>query len=145
MIKLFYGICLMAAIALITPAMGRAIVDTGDPDIYGFFDFKDKAPKQFANIDFFELAGTGEFGAQAKPRPYYGNIRLSDRWKTDYAIQKPAWTGNKIHLFTKKVSGVQYEFEGTFTRLDIVTNQPGPDDVVLTGTFRKLRAGKVIA
>jgi hypothetical protein len=116
------------------------------PDIHGYFFIKGKAPKEFADIDHLNLGGSGEYGAGAKP-PYYGQIRLKTRGRTDFKLLKPAMNGNKFSFKTKTVGGVSYEFDGTFSRMDFteVDKQPMGEEVVLSGTLKKMKAGKMVA
>jgi hypothetical protein len=117
------------------------------PDLFGYFFIKGKAPQGFADIDVLNLAGNGEYGAGAKP-PFYGQIRLKNRARTDYKLLKPTMDGSNISFKTKAVGGVSYEFEGTFRRLDFTENQPVGDkwdEVILSGTLRKMRAGQTAA
>jgi hypothetical protein len=117
-----------------------------ESDIHGFFIIKGKAPKEFSDIDHLNLGGSGEYGAGAKP-PYYGQIRLKIRARTDFKLLKPNMNGNNFSFKTKTVGGVSYEFGGTFSRLDFteVDKQPAGEEVVLSGTLKKMKAGKMVA
>jgi len=113
------------------------------PDIYGYFFIQGKAPVGFADIDHINLGGSGEYGAGAKP-PYYGQIRLKNKAQTDYKLLKPTFNGKNFSFKTKSVNGVSYEFNGTFIRLDFIEKEL-QDTPVLSGTLKKIKAGKAIA
>lgn len=116
-----------------------------DGDIYGFFIIKGTAPVGFRDIDHLNLGGSGEYGAGATP-PYYGQIRLNTRAKTDFKLNKPGLNGKQFSFTTRAVRGVSYAFEGTLTRTDFdAPEQPASDEVVLRGKLKKMKAGKVIA
>lgn len=112
-------------------------------DVFGYFFIKGKAPAGFKNIDHLLLGGEGEFGAGAKP-PFYGQIRLTGKGKTDYKLLKPTLDGNNLSFQTKAVAGVSYKFEGTLSQTDFTDNQPDGDAVVLTGTLTKMKNGRSI-
>lgn len=121
------------------------IASAKEGDIYGFFFIKGTVPAAFKNIDHLNLTGSGEYGAGATP-PDYGRIRLNNRAKTDYLLLKPTLEGKHLAFTTKKVAGVSYEFDGMLTRTDIdLPQQPTDDEVVLSGTLKKMKAGKVLA
>lgn len=121
-----------------------------NPDIFGFFFIKGKAPKEFADIDHLALGGNGEYGAKAKP-PFYGHIRLKSKAAKDYVLLKPAMNGKNVSFKTKAAGGVSYEFEGAFTRLDFTEAGKQPfdkdngDETVLSGNLKKIKAGKTVA
>lgn len=121
-----------------------------EPDIFGYFYIQGKAPKGFADFDFLQLGGNGEYGAGANP-PDYGTIMLKERSAriatVNYPLLKPNANGNQFSFKTKTVSGVSYEFGGTFSRLDFteVDKQPAGGEVVLSGTLKKMKAGKMVA
>ena len=115
------------------------------PDVFGYFSIKGKAPRGFADIDHLNLGGSGEYGVAANP-PYYGMIRLTNRARTDYKLLKPVINGNSLSFKTKAVGGVSYVFDGILARTDFGgKSQPEPDDIVLSGTLKKIKAGKVVA
>jgi hypothetical protein len=117
-----------------------------EADIHGYFSIKGKVPQGFADIEHINLGGNGEYGAKANP-PYYGLIRA----KKDYHLLKPTMDGKNFSFKTKAVAGVSYEFEGAFTRLDFTEEDKQPvdigkyDETVLSGTLKKMKAGKMIA
>ena len=121
-------------------------IQLAEDDVFGFFMISGKAPKEFADIDHINLGGSGEYGAGANP-PYYGQIRLKDKKKTDFKLLKPTLEGKNLSFKTEAVNGVSYEFVGTLTQTDFSTpeTQPQAEEKVLSGTLRKLKAGKMIA
>jgi len=112
-------------------------------DVFGYFFIKGKAPAGFTNIDHLLLGGDGEFGAGATP-PFYGQIRVKGKGKTDYMLLKPTLDGNNLSFQTKAIAGISYKFEGTLTQTDFTNNEPSGDAVVLTGTLTKMSKGKAI-
>ncbi len=112
-------------------------------DASGTFSVHGKAPQAFANIAVLEIGGDDEYGWKANP-PFYGFIRLNNRAKTDYKLLKPTIDGKNISFKTRAVGGVSYEFEGSFTQLDFAEKDMS-NQVVLSGTLKKLVAGKVAA
>lgn len=120
-----------------------------EPDIFGYFYIKGKAPKGFADFDFLQLGGNGEYGAGANP-PDYGTIMLKERSAriatVNYPLLKPTLNGKNFSFKTKTVGGVGYEFDGVFSRMDFSNVETQPQGkVVLTGTLKKKKAGKIIA
>ena len=118
-------------------------------DIHGYFFIKGKAPQGFADIDNLVLGGDGEYGARANP-PFYGQIRLKNKAGTDYKLRKPIMSGKNFSFKTESVRGVSYEFEGAFSRLDFTEPEKQPvgdkwNETVLSGTLKKMKAGKMIA
>jgi hypothetical protein len=126
--------------------MAPEFVQTFEDDVFGFFMISGKAPKEFADIDHLDLGGNGEYGAGANP-PYYGQIRLKDKKKTDFKLLKPTLKGKNLSFKTQAVKGISYEFTGTLTQTDFSTPelQPEATEKVLSGTLRKMKAGKMIA
>lgn len=123
----------MTATAMVVPKEG---------DIFGYFFIKGTVPVAFKNIDHLNLSG--EYGTTTTP-PDYGRIRLNNRAKTDYLLLKPTLDGKHLTFSTKKVAGVSYEFDGMLTRTNFDDPQPESEDVVLTGTLKKMKSGKVLA
>ena len=121
-------------------------VQSFEDDVFGYFIISGKAPKDFTDIDHLNLGGSGEYGAGANP-PYYGQIRMKDKKKTDFKLLKPTMTGKNLSFKTEAVNGINYEFTGTLTQTDFSTpeSQPQADEKVLSGTLRKMKAGKLIA
>ena len=133
-----------AVIALIFAASFPATAQAkkNGKDIFGYFYFKGKTEKDFANIREIHLAG--DFGAKEKP-PFYGLIRLKAQRAKDFQILKPTGTGKNISFTTTAVSGVSYKFTGVFTRLDLEQKQIPEGEVVLKGKLTKLKNGRQIA
>ncbi len=124
---------------------GSASTAVQVPDVFGYFIIHGKAPRGFADIDHLNLAGSGESGAEAKP-PFYGQIRPTNKAGTGYNLLKPTIEGKHISFKTKAVKGISYEFDGTLNRTDFGGEmQLAADEIVLTGTLKKLKAGKLIA
>lgn len=136
-LTIFTAISISAA-ALQTPAAGAKVVDAS-----GTFSIHGKPPQAFANIAVLEIGGDDEYGWKAKP-PFYGFIRLGNKARTDYKLLRPTIDGKNISFKTRAVGGVSYEFEGTFTQLDFAEKDLR-NQVVLSGTLRKLAGGKVAA
>jgi hypothetical protein len=63
----------------------------------------------------------------------------------DFPLLKPTLDGKNLSFKTKAVRGVSYEFSGTLNRTNFDEPQPGAEEIVLSGTLKKLRAGKEIA
>ena len=112
-------------------------------DASGTFSIHGKAPQAFANIEVLEIGGNDEYGWKANP-PFYGFIRLNNNAKTDFKLLKPTIEDKNISFKTRAVGGVSYEFEGTFTQLDFAEKDMR-NQTVLSGTLKKLGAGKVAA
>jgi len=113
--------------------------------VFGYFFIKGRAVKAFTDIDHLNLAGSGEYGAQANP-PFYGQIRLKDKNKTDYKLLKPTQNGKNFSFTTETVNGVSYEFNGVLSRTDFSRDpQPSAGETVLTGTLKKKSGGKLAA
>ena len=128
---------LFAAVAGPPVPRARAI------DASGTFSIHGKAPQAFANIEVLEIGGNDEYGWKATP-PFYGFIRLNNQAKTDYKLLKPTIDDKNISFKTRSVAGVSYEFAGTFTQLDFAEKDMR-NQVVLSGTLKKIVAGKVAA
>lgn len=121
-----------------TPATRANVVDAS-----GTFSIHGKPPQAFANIEVIEIGGNDEYGWKANP-PFYGFIRLNNKAKTDYKLLKPPIDGKNISFKTRSVGGVSYEFAGSFTQLDFAEKDLR-NQVVLSGTLKKLAGGKVAA
>lgn len=133
------------------PPTAQAAISTApslaveDGDIYGFFILKGRVPVGFRDIDHLNLGGSGDFGAGATP-PYYGQIRLKTRGRTDFKLNKPELDGKHFSFTTKAVRGVSYAFDGTLSRTNFESPAPPNDtEVVLWGTLKKMQGGRVIA
>lgn len=129
----------LAVVAVVQAAVTRASLI----DASGTFSIHGKAPQAFANIEVLEIGGNDEYGWKASP-PFYGFIRLNDKAKTDYKLLKPTIDDKSIKFKTRALAGVSYEFEGTFSQLDFAEKDLR-NQVVLSGTLKKLVAGKVTA
>jgi len=129
----------MTSLVVARPSLIRASII----DASGTFSIHGKAPQGFTNIAVVEIAGNDEYGWKANP-PFYGFIRLKDQAQTDYKLFKPTIDDQKISFKTRTVGGVSYEFEGSFTRLDFAEKEMW-NQVVLSGTLKKLSGGKVLA
>lgn len=116
---------------------------TSKDDVFGYFFIKGKAPAEFQDVSFINLGGEGEYGAGANP-PFYGELAKESK-KGSYKLMKPEISGNNIKFKTEAVKGVSYEFDGTLKRKDLAENQPNPDDVVMTGTLKKIENGAASA
>ena len=119
----------------------RSVNLAADPDVHGFFFFKGRVPAAFRNIDHLNL----DIPGGSDTPPYYGQIRLKAPAGTDYKLLKPTLNGKHLAFKTKKVGGVSYEFDGTLTRTNFDAPQPSSEEVVLTGTLKKVKGGKIIA
>jgi len=137
----FFGV--FALIALITAVVQPSSAGANVTDASGTFSIHGKAPQAFANIEVLEIGGDDEYGWKANP-PFYGFIRLNNAAKTDYKLLKPTIDGKNISFKTRAVGGVSYEFEGSFTQLDFAEKDMR-NQTVLSGTLKKLVAGKVTA
>lgn len=127
------------------PLATAQFVQNIEDDVFGYFFISGKVPKAFADIDHINLGGSGEYGAQANP-PFYGQIRLKDRKRTDFKLLKPVLEGRNLSFKTETVRGVSYSFSGVLTTTDFGSDQqPAADEKVLSGTLKKMKAGKVIA
>lgn len=136
-VVLFVLTALAAAVCRPSISGGRAF------DASGTFSIHGRAPQAFANIEVLEIGGDDEYGWKASP-PFYGFIRLNDKAKTDFKLLKPTIDGKNISFKTKVTGGVSYEFVGSFTRLDFAEKDLR-NQIVLSGTLKKLVAGKVAA
>ncbi|MBA2432951.1 MAG: hypothetical protein H0V56_12700 [Chthoniobacterales bacterium] len=126
-------------------ALPAAAAPKTESDIFGYFSIAGKAPAGFQDIDVILLGGSGEYGAQAKP-PFHGLIRMKNKKAKDYQILAPARKGKAFSFRTAAVASISYEFEGTLRRTEFnPENPPQHDEVVLTGTLRKMKAGEPIA
>ena len=134
-------VALLALSAVVIAVAARSITHTVDAS--GTFSIHGTPPQAFANIQVIEIAGNDEYGWKATP-PFYGFIRLTHRAQTDYKLFKPTIDGNKISFKTRPVGNISYEFEGTFSSLDFAEKDMR-NQVVLSGTLKKLAAGKVTA
>jgi hypothetical protein len=125
------------AASITTRSMNLAV----DPDVHGFFFFKGRVPAAFRNIDHLNLDIPGGLGTP----PYYGQIRLKAPAGTDYKLLPPTLNGKHLSFKTKKVGGASYQFDGTLTRTNFDSPEPSSDEVVLSGTLKKIKGGKVVA
>ena len=133
-----------AAFALIfvgsLPASAQA--KKNGKDIFGYFYFKGKVAKDFADIREIHLAG--DFGAKEKP-PFYGLIRLKAQRAKDFNLLKPTGAGKNISFTIKVIGGVSYKFTGAFTRLDLEEKQIPESEIVSKGKLTKLKNGQPFA
>jgi hypothetical protein len=98
---------------------------------------------EFAELDHLLLALIDDSGS---PAPLNGFLRSKKANVEDYELVQPALVGRKLTFTTAAVDGVQYAFNGAFTRLDhFAANAPQPDEVVLSGTLTKMRNGNTVA
>ena len=116
---------------------------TAKDDVFGYFFITGKTPPEFQDISYINLGGEGEYGAGANP-PFYGEL-AKEKKNESFKLMKPEISGNNIKFKTETKNGVSYEFEGTLKRKDLAENQPNPDDVVMSGTLKKMENGKQIA
>jgi hypothetical protein len=121
--------------ATLLPAANRT------DDVYGYFFIAGKVPAAFRNIDHLNLEG--KYGRDQHPASY-GRIRLKSKVLTDYVLRNAIVDGKNLSFTTRTVRGVSYEFTGTLTITDF-HSEPRSDEIVLTGTLKKMQAGKVIA
>ena len=112
-------------------------------DVFGFFFIAGKPAPEFQDIKYINLGGEGEYGAGANP-PYHGEL-AKEKKNESYKLMKPEISGNNIKFKTETLNGINYEFDGTLKRKDLAENQPAPDDVVMSGTLKKMENGKQIA
>lgn len=120
------------------PKAAKAVNPIAAVSVHGFFFFKGRVPLAFRNIDHLNLDIPGSSS-------YYGQIRLKAPARTDYKLLKPTLSGKNLSFKTKKVGGVGYEFSGKLTRTNFDDPQPSSEEVVLRGTLKKIKAGKVVA
>lgn len=112
----------------------------GREQIEGFYTLKGNISKDFKTIDYLEL----RHGREEKPT--FGIIKLKGKSGTSYKLMIPTLEDKSLSLKTKAVNGISYEFNGTFTRLNLMdTSDPDSKEVVLTGKLKKISRGKVIA
>ncbi len=111
-----------------------------ETDIFGYY-FIVKPTKPFVDISEIHLAGN--YGAEQNP-PMHGLIRLKNKNAKDFQLNKPTMDGKNITFTTKAVSGVSYQFTGTFTKLDNFPTNP-PEGVVLQGTLTKMKGKTKLA
>jgi hypothetical protein len=130
-----------SAAATPTTVTASSFSPAADPDVHGFFFFKGRIPAAFRNIDHLNLDIPGGTGTP----PYYGQIRLKAPAGTDYKLLNPTLDGKHLIFKTKTVRGIRYEFDGMLTRTNFDEPQPESNEIVLTGTLKKLRSGRVIA
>lgn len=122
----------------VLPKAAKSVNPAAAVSIHGFFFFSGRVPLAFRNIDHLNLDIPGSSS-------YYGQIRLKEPARTDYKLLKPALSGKNLSFKTKKVGGVGYEFSGKLTRTNFDDPQPSSEEVVLRGTLKKIKAGKVVA
>jgi hypothetical protein len=132
-----------AVISLISAVAQPSVTVANITGASGTFSIHGKPPQAFANIAVLEIGGDDEYGWKANP-PFYGFIRLNNNAKTDYKLLKPTIDDKNISFKTRSVAGVSYEFAGTFTSLDFAEKDLR-NQVVLSGTLKKLTGGKVTA
>jgi hypothetical protein len=144
MIRTFVKLLVLLAVSSLVVGLAQPTATCANSiDASGTFSIHGKAPQAFANIEVLEIGGDDEYGWKANP-PFYGFIRLNNRAKTDYKLLKPTIDGKNISFKTRAVGGVSYEFEGSFTQLDFAEKDMR-NQVVLSGTLKKLVGGKVTA
>ena len=142
--KICVSLVVLIAFSSIAVAVAApSLFHSSSVDASGTFSIHGTPPQAFANIQVVEIAGNDEYGWKATP-PFYGFVRLTNRAQTDYKLFKPTIDGSKISFKTRAVGGISYEFEGTFSSLDFAEKDMR-NQVVLTGTLKKLAAGKVEA
>jgi hypothetical protein len=126
-----------------------ARTQTDEVKIYGYFSIEGKTPAAFREIEMMDIE-LPAYVDSTKPHalPDYGRIQTSQGKRAiriDYNLLKPTVAGKNLNFKTKAVRGVNYEFDGTLTRTNFDEPRPEYKDIVLRGTLKKLRAGKVIA
>ena len=62
-----------------------------------------------------------------------------------YGLLKPTLDGKNLSFQTRAVRGFSYEFSGTLPKIEYDNLAELNRAIVLTGTLKKLQAGKVIA
>lgn len=117
-----------------------SVEPAANPDIHGYFFFKGWVPLAFQNIDHLNL----DIPGSGTPT-YYGQIRLKAPASTDYKLLPPTLNGKHLIFKTKTVGGIRYEFDGYLTRTNFDDPQPTENEVVLRGTLKKIRYGRVVA
>lgn len=132
-----------AVISMSIAVVQPSVTGANATDASGTFSIHGTPDPAFANIEVIEIGGNDEYGWKANP-PFYGFIRLNNRAKTDFKLLKPTINDKNISFKTRRVAGVSYEFEGTFTSLDFAEKDMR-NQTVLSGTLKKLTGGKVTA
>lgn len=123
-----------------TTAAQEYFYENGREQIEGFYTLTGNISKEFKIIDYLEL----RHGREEKPT--YGIIQLKGKRGTNYRLMLPTLNDKTISVKTKAVAGISYEFNGTFTRLNLMdTSDPDSKEVVLTGKLKKMSRGRVIA
>ena len=126
-------------------APSGARTQTTEVKIYGYFFIAGKVPAAFKDIEVMDIEIPPYVDKRKHSAPDYGRIRLKSRRAVDYDLLKPTLDGNNLSFKTKAVRGISYEFSGTLNRTNFDEPQPGAKEIVLSGTLKKLRAGKEIA
>jgi len=106
----------------------------------GYFVPASDAPAAFKDINLIQVLNPSQ--AQSPP---FGYLELKTR-KSKFSLLKPALDGTNLSFKTRAVLGISYEFSGTLPRIEYENpDELSRADVVLSGTLKKIQAGKVIA
>jgi hypothetical protein len=104
-------------------------------DLEGFYFIKAPVPAAFKNIDHLYLNGT-------KRTNIGGWIQLKNQ--TRFKLNTASLSGKNFSFGTRTVGGIRYSFAGKFLRLEKFSDTQ-PDGVVLSGTLRKYKNGRLVA
>ena len=132
-------------LVLVSVAPAGAQTQTNEVKIYGYFFIADKVPAAFKDIEVMDIEFPPYVDTAKHAAPDYGRISLKGRRALDFPLLKPTLDGKNLSFKTKAVRGVSYEFSGTLNRTNFDEPQPGAEEIVLSGTLKKLSAGKEIA
>jgi len=112
----------------------------------GFFAPAQGTPAAFKDIHLISVANPGHNNSADRTAPYpYGWIELKGARQPRFPLLKPTLEGKNLSFKTRVVRGVSYEFSGTLPKIEYESLDEINSAPVLTGTLKKLQAGKVIA
>jgi hypothetical protein len=123
-------------------------------DVSGYYLLAGDIPLWCSDIDVMELSNvepvpdsSAAVGFHLRVVPLWGVIALkadSGQPRTDFRLVNVRLDGARLIFASREVDSISYDFAGQFLRLGDFVEDWRPNEIILKGHFRKLKAGTVL-
>jgi len=123
-------------------------------DVSGYYLLAGDIPLWCSDIDVVELSNvetvpdsSAAVGFHLRAVPLWGVIALkadSGQLRTDFRLVNVRLEEARLTFGTREVNSISYDFAGQFLRLGDFVEDWRPNEIILRGHFRKLKAGTVL-